>query len=338
MSKSATRAKREDSFNLSMVDLFGCGFIAAIFLFILNVLQPQLEAAGDAGTASKGAGRAGDGFNGPVFVSIKSEMPVHFLNAGPGFIAPDEARGFSADDQRFKYTYDQIFPNASALKWPLAASFCMTSDPADKACRQNDAGVSRSDVVVRLSLGYSTMTAFFVGHALGERLDLAFDPRRSLTLKIKQEFVHQLEIDLRPKRREPVSYRSLGWFFSAKPFVAAAGWLGGVAEISTTTKDQARELGKAPSNVARCWVFADSAMPGGAPSVICPENAETLVSAVGDEPWRSDVFAQAVEACRFPFDLVKPCKPPAAEPQPGGIAKSYPDLFFLFFEFIRSRK
>jgi hypothetical protein len=216
----------------------------------------------------------------------------------------------SADDRRFKHSYDHVFPDASAVKWPLEMSFCAASEPTDRDCAQKDASGRRGDVVVRITLGYTTLTAFFVGKASGDNVELAFDAKRALSVKVKREFEHQLEIDLRPKRRDAASYRSLAWFFSDRPFLAAAGWLGGIEEVSTTTKDQVKERGKAPSNVARCWIFAKSGTAGGAPQVLCPEKAEDvqgLVSAVGDEPWRSGVFAQRVDTCSFPFDFATHC-------------------------------
>lgn len=301
MNKNSKRTRQEDSFTLSMVDLFGCGFIAAIFLFIMNMLQPHIDAAAaGAATASGDAGQLGEGLSGPVFISIKSEVPIHFPS-WPKQFSPPDARAFSAEDGRFKHIYDQVLPDASTLKWPLQADLCAKREAAD-ACASADTADYRFDVVVRMTAGYSTMTAYFVRQPAGEPVNVAFDTRRSLTIKPKRAFEQRLDIDLRPERRDATSYRSLGAFFSSEPFVAASGFAGGVDKIFATTDGREKVSIQPQYKIAKCWVFANSAIPGGSAKIECPSDPAKLIAAVGDEPWRSDVFVLPAKACLFPFE------------------------------------
>lgn len=317
MSKGARKARREDSFSLSMVDLFGCGFIAAIFLFILNLLQPQIEAAAmGAGRSSGGAGRVGQGMTGPVFISVRSDVPIQFLSwpwRGREPLPATEYAGTGND--RFKHTYDQVLPDAAALRWPLQLDFCAKRDPAEKDCGFPSAPDSRFNLVVRVVLGYSTITAYFVQHSVSERINVSFDARRSLSVKSRQEFEHRVDMELRPNRRDPTSFHSVSAFFSTEPFAAAAGWAGGVERVWASTKDRERGVVETPSTAARCWAFGTSIQSRGGIRLVCPTDTKRLTAAVGDGSWRSEVFAQPLSACFFPFDE-NGCKRAAAGTPP----------------------
>lgn len=305
MSRAAQKVKREDSFSLSMVDLFGCGFIAAIFLFILNLVQPQIEAAVGVAASSGSAGRSGTGLSGPVFVSVRSEVPVRFSTwpvrgAAPG-PAPLLGTG-GGGDHRFKYSYDQLLPDAATLKWPLHLDLCATTSTNSEDCGEPETQNGRLDLVVRVVVGYSTSTAYLIRHPVREPINLAFEFGRTLRVRTKRVYEHRVDLDMRPDPRSSTGFHALGSFHSPDPLRAAAGWISGVAKVSATGRARDRMTHETPSAVTPCWAFADSVQPGGGLRLVCPSDQERLVEAVGNGSWRSEVFAQFASECSFPFN------------------------------------
>lgn len=298
MSARANRAKQEEAFTLSMVDLFGCGFIAAIFLFILNIIQPQIEAAESKSSASiAGSGQQGAGTTGPVFISVKSNLPLRFKEWPVRGGAPDGATpGVARKDNRFKFTYDQVAPDAAALKWPLRFSFCGSAAPNNADCSNQADPLAKSDIVVRVTLGNSTAAAYFVSQRVADAVSINFAYARDFLMKANQSYKHEVQLDLAPAKKGNASYRSISAFYSSDPFSAAMGWSGGEEQRTLTNKRTRSVAIYAPN----CWVFVQT---DGSPDLLkCPNEVRELTESVGEEPWRSDIFAQGIGACTFPFD------------------------------------
>lgn len=299
MSARANRAKQEEAFTLSMVDLFGCGFIAAIFLFILNIIQPQIEAAESKSSASiAGSGQQGVGTTGPVFISVKSRLPLHFMEWPVRDGAPDgSVLGIAKKDDRFKFTYDQVAPDAAGLKWPLRFSLCGNTVLNNADCSNQADPVATSDIVVRVTLGNSTAAAYFVSQRVGDPVSISFAYARDFVMKVNRSYEHEVHLDLAPAKRGNASYRSAGAFYSGGPFTAAMGWSGGEEPRTLSNKKEQSYV----ISAANCWVFVQSD-GSGSDLLKCPDDTRELTESVGEEPWRSDIFAQVTGGCTFPFD------------------------------------
>jgi hypothetical protein len=299
VSEQKKRAKREEAFTLSMVDLFGCGFIAAVFLFILNMLQPQIEAAeAEAAGASSGSGRQGDGRAGPLLLTIKSQVALHFPGWPPRIEPPQTTvRGFSAEDTRFKFVYDQVLLDASALPWPLRFSICAKADSPEPACAKPAAG--QFDVTVRATVGNSTAAAYLLESSIGDPVTVSFEYKTKLVLKVDKDYEHFVAIGLSPKQRDNASYTSFSAAFSSAPFVAAVGWAGGVNRVAIHKKEGPSELQQSDRDIANCWLFAFSGL--GTDRLECLADPTALPANVANEPWRSGIFAQRTDTCDFPF-------------------------------------
>ena len=72
------QGEEEDSFTTSMIDLFGCGFIAAIFLFLIYAGVQRAAQAAAAVAANSAGTSAGNAATGPIFIEIAAPVGSDF--------------------------------------------------------------------------------------------------------------------------------------------------------------------------------------------------------------------------------------------------------------------
>lgn len=222
---------RRDSFTLSMVDLFGCGFIAATFLFIFNMLQPQLDAAERSGSMAAQAerGSLGTGDGGPVLVAIRSTRPL------ADFEVPYTREGES-------YLYEYLLADSAAERWPYHRVLTPAVDaPA-------------GDVTVRFTLGNQVATASVRGWSDAVPIDFSFSVDSGLRASVDRDFGHQVEVELLPRRPGNAAYVSRYAFFSDEVLLGAVSWLGDVDSIVLRRGDQPKLKAKMADRSADCSV------------------------------------------------------------------------------------
>ena len=213
MNESNRRAARAEAFTLSMVDLFGCGFIAATFLFIFNMLQPQIDAAQRAGTLAltTTASAGGTGPPGPMLVSIWSNQPLDFV--GLKLAASHRENGFF---------YDIVEPDSARVPWPYTL----------KLEHQKGAkGVTQ--VRLRATLNNEAAEAIIANWNGNGLIPVSFTLSAGLHSTVNGIFKHKVEVDLLPLRAGNDAYSTRFSFFSAQPIDAAVAWAGKVHTLET---------------------------------------------------------------------------------------------------------
>lgn len=218
MTEAERKAARRDAFTLSMVDLFGCGFIAATFLFVFNMLQPLIDAEERTGSlAAATAGQAGDGRSGPVFLSIASTQPLK--------LADTEVQ--PVQDGHW-YRYEFILPDSSALRWPHRVGLGL-ADPDVPAT-----------VNATLTVGQQIAGVSLAGWADNDPMELTFALGTTLSADIDRPFEHTAEIELSANRRDKNAYSGRFNFFSTKPVNAAVKWSGSVSAVTIARDEEER--------------------------------------------------------------------------------------------------
>lgn len=233
MSEAERTAARRDAFTLSMVDLFGCGFIAATFLFILNMLQPQLDAEERGGSlAAAVSGQAGAGQSGPAFVSIVSSQKLDCI-------------GQETPSAEAPFRYDYVVADSAEITWPYMVNVCLT-DPTVAAT-----------VDLRFTFSGQTAGMGIAGWSDGQPIDVRFSLNPKLTADIDREWDHALRVDLLTRGSGRAAYSGRFVFRSPSPIAAAVKWSGKVDTLKILRGDGSSESLSTGDPDADCAVVFD---------------------------------------------------------------------------------
>lgn len=218
MSDEAKKIERRDAFTLSMVDLFGCGFISAVFLFIFNMIQPQIDAMASGGAS---AGIEGEqtalysGQSGAAFVLISANQDLTFSDwetAPPARISEGGT----------VFNYEQFLPDAGRIVWPFQISV------------QPKATGTPLDIQFSLIFGSSVATIAVEDWMpdAGENLPVAFGYDGHLVPELDAEFGYELRVDALPDRTIGVVYAYQAVIASDQPVTADLAWIGPARRVS----------------------------------------------------------------------------------------------------------
>ncbi|RWM14901.1 MAG: hypothetical protein EOR73_25465 [Mesorhizobium sp.] len=308
MSDAQKQVERRDAFTLSMVDLFGCGFIAAIFLFILNLIQPQIDALANQGTVAgiqgESAGALAGAKSGPVFITIRADQELTF----PGWSDAPAARiNPEAADPLERFVYDQVVPDAGKLKWPKSIPLRPVANPDTPIDAEITMVLGRNVSVVRL--------VDWVASANGVRpFELTFNYRKGLYADIATPMPSFFSVDLVPDRASNAAYAGQLTILSPQPVASVIGWMGAVDRLTWRYGEHVT-VAQPSRTLLACWL-RHTGLPEDEPVVICPEDNTEISSLVGGQPSRTRAFVASVDQCVAPFAGWACTPPPEYVPEP----------------------
>lgn len=259
MSDSAKKAERKDAFTLSMVDLFGCGFISAIFLFIFNMIQPALDAIETGGIAAgleEEQGTVFSGQSGAAFILVSSSSDLVLANWETG-TAPDVRRDENAT---LSYNFEQFVADVSRISWPLE----LTILPKD------DSRWIDLQVTVIFGTSVATVALHDWDPPSDGPLSVTFGFDGSLRPGLGGEFAHLLNIDVVPERSAGMVYGQRALVASNYPFRTNLDWIGPARRVSW--RDNAGVSGALPPDAGTVCTFA---LVGPQETVSCTVDQDT---------------------------------------------------------------
>lgn len=223
MSPSAKKAERKDAFTLSMVDLFGCGFIAAIFLFILNMMQPALDATANDGLAAGlegGQAALFSGQSGSAFILVSATHDLEFLPWGAGaqpVVREDE-------NEMLRYNFEQFVTDIGQISWPMELLVQPKGLEMDRWV----------NLQVTFIFGTSVTSVAVQGwDALSDGpLPVTFRFDGSVRPQLGKPFAHQLTMDVLPERTDGIVYGYRALIASDSPVRARLDWIGPSRRVS----------------------------------------------------------------------------------------------------------
>lgn len=307
MSDAQKEVERRDAFTLSMVDLFGCGFIAAIFLFILNLIQPQIDALANqgsvAGIEGESAGAQAGAKSGPVFITIRADQELTF----PDWSDAPAARVNLEADPLERFVYDQVVPDAGELQWPKSIALLPVANPDTPIDAEITMVLGRNVSVVRL--------VDWVASANGDRpFKLAFNYRKGLYADIATPMPSLFSVNLVPDRASNAAYAGQLTILSPQPVASVIGWIGAVDRVTWQYGEQAT-VAQPSRTLPACWL-RHTGLREDEPVVICPEDNTEVSSLVGGQPSRTRAFVASADQCVAPFAGWACTPPPEYVPEP----------------------
>ncbi|MGO7078855.1 hypothetical protein ACCT03_34425 [Rhizobium johnstonii] len=302
MSDAQKEVERRDAFTLSMVDLFGCGFIAAIFLFILNLIQPQIDAlvtqGSVAGTQGESAGALAGATSGPVFITIRADQELTFPDWSD---APTARVNPEATDPLDRFVYDQVVPDAGKLQWPKSIPLLPVANLDTPIDAEITMVLGRNVSVVRLVDWVASAND-------GRPFKLAFNYRKGLYADIATPMPSFFSVDIVPDRASNAAYAGQLTILSTQPVTSVIGWIGAVDRLTWQYGEQATVAQPSRALLA-CWL-RHTGLREDKPVVICPEDNTEISSLVGGQPSRIRAFVASADQCVAPFAGWS-CKPPS---------------------------
>lgn len=308
MSDAQKEVQRRDAFTVSMVDLFGCGFIAAIFLFILNLIQPQIDGLANqgsvAGIEGESAGTMAGAKSGPVFITIRADQELALSNWKD---APTARVTIDAADPLERFVYDQVVPDAGKIQWPKSILLQPIANPDKPINAEITMVLGRNVSIVRLVDWDASANG-------GRPFELAFNYRKKLYVDVATPMPRLFSVDLMPDRTSNAAYAGQLTILSPQPVASVIGWIGAVDRLTWQYGDHAT-VAQPSRTLLACWLRHTGLQEDG-PVVICPEHDAEISSLVGGQPSRTRVFIASADQCVVPFAGWACTPPPEKIPEP----------------------
>ena len=245
-----------------MVDLFGCGFIAAIFLFLANMMQPLIDAR-QAETAGAVSARGGSGLTGPVFVHLSS-WPV-VLHEWPEELPREPVTELAV-----------VLPDAAKIRWPVRIAF--------EQAEADEPYTAEITLVVGSQAATVVVDRFIKSDG---RFLVSLNQDRRLTVEVYGPLDEQFRAELLPSRKERRAFTNSFLVVGRDARPALFAWADKVSRVKASR--QGRDFTIAPDyrGQAPCRLLVHQELD---PLLSCGQSVEWVLDFVSEKFSRASQF------------------------------------------------